>query len=75
MVFKLFGNQALLHGRIDVNHHSGRSVIIDRHGGVFFHEDVEFVVPDDEVQAKRVTSLGFKTHTPMSVNLGPLGPR
>jgi hypothetical protein len=70
MLFKLFHSQSLHHGRLDLNHPSGKGSLTDRHGGVYFPVDVEFVIPDDEVQGNKIRSQGFQVHTPVSMNLG-----
>ena len=70
MLFKLFHSQTLHHGKLDLNHPSGKGALIDRQGGVYLAADVEFAIPDDEIQGNKIRSHGFRVHTPMSMVLG-----
>ena len=69
MIFQLHHSQSLLQGRL-VTEGPGPAVILDLAGTPFAVHQVAFALPDDEAQAEKIRAAGFKTHTPLSVNLG-----
>jgi hypothetical protein len=48
----------------------GSAVILDLAGNPFTANQVAFALPDDEAQAEKIRAAGFRTHTPLSLNLG-----
>lgn len=69
MIFQLHHSQSLLQGRL-VAEGPGPAVILDLAGTPFTANQVAFALPDDEAQAEKIRAAGFKTHTPLSLNLG-----
>lgn len=59
MVFKIYGSGTVVHGKLDMGHHSGRAKLVDRDGNVYEPDDVDYVIPDDEGQARNIRSGGY----------------
>lgn len=74
MLFKPRFGQSLFQGKLTTDHPAsshGRPVIVSLDGTPYGTADVDFVVPDDEPQGETVQAAGYKTHTPLSMVVGP----
>ncbi len=73
MLFKTTWMDTLFPGELTTEHPSssyGRPVIVNQANLAFGVAEVEFVIPDDEVQADKVRLAGYQIHSPMSMVLG-----
>jgi hypothetical protein len=73
MLFKTLNCLTLLQGKLSFDHPActeGRALVVDLEGEAHPVAAVAFVIPDDEAQGARILAAGYRTHTPMSMQLG-----